>query len=306
MTYYIIRRLLLLIPTLIGITLVSFLILQLVPGDPARLIAGMAAEEEDVEKIRVKLGLDKPILVQYGVFLSNIARGDFGDSIATKNAVINEVWPRFLNTIRLAIFGIALAITVGIIIGVIAGIYHNGVIDHLSMVFVLLGISTPAFWLGLLLILLFSVHLGWLPSGGVTGWQSMILPGITIASAPTAMIARVARSSIVEVLRQDYIKTARAKGQKEWKIIYSHALKNALIPTITIAGLQFGYMIGSAVLVETIFTWPGLGRMVVFSITQRDYPMVQGGVLIFAFAFVLVNIIVDILYTWIDPRITYD
>jgi len=306
MIYYIIRRLLMLIPTLIGITFVSFLILQLVPGDPARVIAGIEAEEEVVEAIRESLGLHKPIIVQYWMFVKNVAKGDFGESIRTKRRVIDEVWPRFLNTVRLSLVSIVIAFFVGITIGTIAGVYRNSAIDYSTMVLILLGISTPSFWSGLLFILVFSVYLGWLPAGGFTGIQSVVLPAITLAAGPAAMTARMARASILDVLRQDYIKTALAKGQKESKVIYKHALKNALIPTVTIIGLQFGYLIGGAVLVETIFTWPGLGRLIVQSIDSRDYPVVQGGVLIFASSFVFINLAVDILYTYIDPRVTYE
>ena len=306
MIYYIIRRLLMLIPTLIGITFVSFLILQLVPGDPARVIAGIEAEEEVVEAIRESLGLHKPIILQYWMFVKNVAKGDFGESIRTKHRVIDEVWPRFLNTVRLSLVSIVIAFFVGITIGTIAGVYRNSSIDYSTMVLILLGISTPSFWSGLLFILVFSVYLGWFPAGGFTGIQSIVLPAITLAAGPAAMTARMARASILDVLRQDYIKTALAKGQKESKVIYKHALKNALIPTVTIIGLQFGYLIGGAVLVETIFTWPGLGRLIVQAIDSRDYPVVQGGVLIFASSFVFINLAVDILYTYIDPRVTYE
>jgi len=295
-----------LIPTLVGITLVSFLILQFVPGDPARTIAGDEATEEDVQALRVRLGLDRPIFIQYGIFLKNIVKGNFGESIRTQNTVIAEVWPRFLNTLRLALASIVIAFFFGIALGTVAAIYQNSTIDHTTMGIVLLGISTPTFWSGLIIVLIFSVYLGWFPSGGAEGFSSLVLPTITLAAPCIAMAARMTRSSMLEVLRQDYIKTARAKGQKESKVVYIHALRNALIPTITIIGLQFGYLMGGAVLVETIFTWPGLGRLIVSSISGRDYPMVQGGVMIFAFSFILVNLIVDILYTYLDPRITYE
>jgi len=306
MINYIIRRLLMLIPTLVGITLVSFLILQLVPGDPARTIAGQDAEEEAVEALRIRLGLDKPIFLQYCIFLKNVVSGNFGKSISTQNEVIAEVWPHFLNTVRLALVSVVISLFVGIGLGTVAAIYQNTTIDHITMGVVLLGISTPTFWAGLIIILVFSINLGWFPSGRAEGFSSLVLPAITLAAPAIAMSARMTRSSMLEVLRQDYIKTARAKGQKESKVIYKHALKNALIPTITIVGLQFGYLMGGSVLVEVIFTWPGLGRLIVSSISARDYPLVQGGVLFFAFSFILVNLLVDILYTYLDPRITYE
>lgn len=294
------------IPILLGITFISFLILQLVPGDPARTIAGDAAEEDVVQALRVQLGLDKPIIIQYGVFLKNVIRGNFGKSIVTKNDVIDEVWPRYLKTIQLALLSTIIAFFIGIFLGTIAAIYNNTKIDHITMVIALLGISTPSFWSGLIIILIFSIYLGWFPSGGAYELKSIVLPAITLAGPAAAMTARMIRSSLLEVLRQDYIKTARAKGQKEFKVIYKHALKNALIPTITMVGLQFGFNIGGAVLVETIFTWPGLGRLIVNSVSTRDYPMLQCGVLIFAFSFVLVNLLVDILYAYLDPRVTYE
>ena len=306
MISYVIRRCFILIPTLVGITLISFLILQLVPGDPARMIAGVEANEKDIEAVRHQLGLDKPVLLQYGIFLKNLAKGDLGESIRTKNSVVYEIWPRLINTVRLALASLIISLPIGLIAGTIAAIRQNTIIDYVTMVCVLLGISTPTFWSGLILVLIFSVHLGWFPSGGAEGLMSLVLPAVTLGAATAAMTARMIRSSLLDVLRQDYIRTARAKGQKESKVISNHALKNALIPTVTVVGLQFGYLLGGAVLVETIFTWPGLGRLIVDSIFIRDYPVVQGGIMFFAFSFVLVNLIVDVLYAYLDPRITYE
>ena len=302
---YIFRRLLMLFPLLVGITIVSFLILQTVPGDPARIIAGMDADEEMVQKVRHELGLDRSIPIQYLSFLTNVARGDFGRSIRTGHPVVKEIFPRFLNTARLAIASILIAFLFGVAAGVIAAWHQNGAIDYGVMLLVLLGISTPTFWSGLLLILIFSISLGLLPSGGAQGWLHLILPAVTLAAPSAAITARMTRSSMLEVLREDYIKTARAKGQTEFKVFINHALRNALIPTVTVAGLQFGYLLGGAVLVETIFTWPGLGWLIVNAIFSRDYPVVQAGVMIFAFCFVLVNLLVDILYTLLDPRVSY-
>jgi peptide/nickel transport system permease protein len=306
MISYVVRRCFILVPTLIGITLISFLILQLVPGDPARMIAGVEAKEEDIVAVRHQLGLDKPILIQYGIFLKNLLRGNLGESIRTKNSVVYEIWPRLINTVKLALASLIISLPIGLIMGTIAAIRQNTIVDYVMMVCVLLGISTPTFWSGLILALIFSVHLGWFPSGGAGGVMSLVLPSVTLAAATAAMTARMIRSSLLDVLRQDYIRTARAKGQKESKVISKHALKNALIPTVTVVGLQFGYLLGGAVLVETIFTWPGLGRLIVDSIFIRDYPVVQGGIMFFAFSFVLVNLIVDVLYAYLDPRITYE
>ena len=306
MLHYVLRRLLMLVPTLIGITFVSFLILQLVPGDPASFAAGQDADAATIATVRKELGLDKSIPHQYGLFLANVVKGDFGRSMVTRSAVAHEIWPRFLDTTRLALASILIAIVVGTLLGTLAAVYHNSWIDRATMIVVLFGISTPTFWSGLVIILIFSVHLGWFPSGGAEGFRSIILPAVTLAAPALAMASRMTRSSMLDVLRQDYIKTARAKGQKERNIIFNHALKNALIPTVTIIGLQFGYLMGGAVLVETIFSWPGLGRLIVSSISTRDYPMVQGGVLLFAFSFVLVNLLIDFLYTYLDPRIVYE
>ena len=295
-----------LIPILIGITFISFSILQVVPGDPARVIAGIEATESDVQAVRQQLGLDRPILVQYGIFLKNVIRGRMGESIRTQRDVIKEIWPRFVNTVKLAIVSITISLIIGILLGSVAAMHRNTTVDYAATIFVLLGISTPTFWSGLLLALIFSVYLGWLPSGGAAGLSSIILPAVTLAAPVTAMTARMVRSSLLEVLKQDYIRTARAKGQKESKVVIGHALKNALIPTVTVVGLQFGYLMGGAVLVETIFTWPGLGRLIVDSIFTRDYPVVQGGIMIFSFSFVVINLIVDLLYAYLDPRISYE
>jgi ABC-type dipeptide/oligopeptide/nickel transport system permease component len=294
------------IPTLIAITMVSFFILQVVPGDPARAMAGIEANEKDVQAIRKQLGLDKPIYVQYGIFLKHIVQGDFGQSIRSRDDVIKQIWPRFLNTLRLAVASISLSIVIGIIAGVIAATRRNSGIDYLTMGLVLVGISAPTFWTGLLLILVFSVFTGWFPAGGTGGFLSLVLPAITLAAPSAAVTARMTRSSMLEVLQMDYIKTARAKGQKEMKVVFKHALKNALMPTITIVGMQFGYLMGGAVLVETVFTWPGVGWVLVDAIFAKDYPVVQAGVIFIAASFVFVNLAVDLLYSYVNPRITYE
>lgn len=294
-----------LIPTLVGITLVSFLILQLIPGDPARTIAGLEADEEVVQAVRMQLGLDRPLLVQYGRFLKNTVTGNLGESIRTRNEVVAEIWPRFLNTLQLAVISIAVSIVFGVVTGTLAATRHNSLVDYVTTVMVLLGISTPTFWSGLIVVLIFSVHLGWFPSGGAQGPASLVLPALTLAAPSAAITSRMTRSSMLEALKQDYIRTARAKGQNEFHVVWGHALKNALIPTVTIVGLQFGYLMGGAVLVETVFTWPGLGRLIVDAILTRDYPVVQAGVMLFSITFVVINLVVDLLYNYLDPRITY-
>ena len=306
MVAYVARRILMLIPILVCITLVSFFILQAIPGDPARVIAGIDAREDQVQVIRHELGLDKPIYVQYGIFLKNVIQLNFGQSIRSKDDVIKQVWPRFKKTLLLAVASIAISITIGILAGVIASTKQNTALDYIISVTFLLGISAPTFWIGLLLMLFFSVWAGWFPAGGIDSMSSIVLPAVTLAAPSTAVTARMTRASMLEVLRMDYIKTARAKGQREVKVVFKHALKNALMPTVTVVGIQFGFLMGGSVLVETVFSWPGLGWLVVDAIFAKDYPVVQACVMFFAFSFVLANLAVDILYTYINPRVTYD
>ena len=306
MIAYIIRRVLMLIPTLLAVTVGSFLILHLIPGDPARVMAGLEASEEIVESLRHRLGLDKPIYVQYAIFLKNISKLNFGESIRSQDAVIKQILPRFKNTLILSLVSISISTLIGILAGVLASVRQNTITDYTITTLVLLGISAPSFWLGLLLILFFSVYLGIFPAGGMLEIKSIVLPAITLAGGASAMTARMMRSSMLETLRMDYIKAARAKGQREYKVIFKHALKNALMPTITIVGIQFGYLMGGSVLVETVFSWPGLGWLTVDAIFAKDYPVVQACVIFFAFSFVFVNLAVDIVYAYISPKMTYD
>jgi peptide/nickel transport system permease protein len=306
MIAYIIRRVLMLVPTLLAVTVGSFLILHLIPGDPARVMAGLEASEEIVESLRHRLGLDKPIYVQYAIFLKNISKLNFGESIRSQDAVIKQILPRFKNTLILSLVSISISTLIGILAGVLASVRQNTITDYTITTLVLLGISAPSFWLGLLLILFFSVFLGIFPAGGMLEIKSIVLPAITLAGGASAMTARMMRSSMLETLRMDYIKAARAKGQREYKVIFKHALKNALMPTITIVGIQFGYLMGGSVLVETVFSWPGLGWLTVDAIFAKDYPVVQACVLFFAFSFVFVNLAVDVVYAYISPKMTYD
>ncbi len=301
---YILRRVMLLIPVIIGVTFIIFTMMYLTPGDPAKIMLGESAKAEDVARLREELGLDKPYLVQFGNYVKKaVLEQDIGRSYITKRPVSTEVMGRFPVTLKLAAFSILIAVAIGIPIGIVSATKQYSLFDNVSMVVALLGVSMPNFWQGLLLILLFSVSLGWLPASGFSSFKHMILPAVTIGTSTAAVITRMTRSSMLEVIRQDYIRTARAKGQVESKVVNRHALKNALIPIITVVGLQFGYLLGGAVLTESIFAVPGVGRLMVDSIKTRDFPVVQGAVLFIAITFSIVNLFVDIMYAYVDPRI---
>lgn len=301
---YIARRLLLLVPVIIGVTFIIFSMMYFTPGDPARIILGESAKAEDVSRLREELGLNDPYFVQFGNYVKKaVLEQDIGKSYVTKRPVVTEITDRFPTTLKLAAFSIIIAVVIGIPIGIISATKQYSLFDNVSMVLALIGVSMPNFWQGLLLILFFSVYLGWLPSSGFSSFKHMILPAVTIGTSTIAVITRMTRSSMLEVVRQDYIRTARAKGQVESKVINHHALKNALIPIITVIGIQFGYLLSGAVLTESIFAVPGVGRLMVQSIKERDFPVVQGSVLFIAVAFSLVNLLVDILYAYVDPRI---
>jgi ABC-type dipeptide/oligopeptide/nickel transport system permease component len=305
MFQYVLKRLLSTIPVLIGISLLLFFMLRMLPGDPAQVLAGQMASQEDIKNIRQQLGLDKPIIVQYGIFLSRLAKLDLGRSARTQAPVINEVWARLPNTMLLAVAAISLACLFGIPAGIISSVRPYTWIDYLFTSMALFGISMPVFWLGLMLIVIFSLVLRWLPAGGIGSWKHVLLPSFTLAAFVVAFITRITRASMIETLSQDYTTTARSKGLKEQVVIVKHALKNALIPIVTVVGLQFGLLLGGAVLTETVFAWPGLGRLIVDSILARDYPVIQGTILIFGLLYILVNLVVDLLYAYIDPRIRY-
>ncbi len=301
---YVLRRVMLLIPVIIGVTFIIFTMMYLTPGDPARIMLGESAKAEDVARLREELGLDKPYLIQFGNYVKKaVLEQDIGRSYSTKRPVTEEVLGRFPVTLKLAAFSIVIAVAIGIPIGIVSATRQYSLFDNVSMVIALLGVSMPNFWQGLLLILLFSVSLGWLPASGFSSFKHMILPAVTIGTSTAAVITRMTRSSMLEVIRQDYIRTARAKGQVESKVVNRHALKNALIPIITVVGLQFGYLLSGAVLTESIFAVPGVGRLMVESIKTRDFPVVQGAVLFIAVTFSFVNLFVDIMYAYVDPRI---
>ena len=303
---YLIKRLLSTIPVLIGISLLLFFMLRMLPGDPAQVLAGQMATPQEIENIRHQLGLDRPIYEQYAVYMSHLVRFDLGRSARTQNPVIDEIWARLPNTLLLAVVAITLACLFGIPAGIISAVRPYSWIDYLVTLSALFGISMPVFWLGLMLVVLFAVILQWLPAGGTGSWQHVILPSVTLASFVVAFIARMTRSTMLETLSQDFTTTARSKGLTEKVVIVKHALKNALIPIITVVGLQFGLLLGGTVLTETVFAWPGLGRLIVDSILARDYPVIQGAILIFGLLYIFVNLMVDLIYAFVDPRIRYD
>ncbi|MBD2012887.1 ABC transporter permease [Microcoleus sp. FACHB-53] len=332
---YILKRLLNLIPVLLGITLLVFVLLHLIPGDPAQILAGTRATPEIVEGIREQLGLNKPLPVQYILFLGNLLRFNLGNSIMSGASIIQEIAIRWPATFELSVAAMFIALILGIPAGVLAAVRKNSAIDNLTMSGSLVGVSMPVFWLGLLLIYLFAVNWQWLPPGlrisqevassfkPLTGfyvldallqlnWNALkdvlahlVLPALTLSTIPLAIIARITRSAMLEVLSQDYIRTARAKGVLERWVIFKHALKNALLPVVTIIGLQFGTLLSGAILTETIFSWPGIGFWIYDGILNRDYPVVQGGVIFVSISFVLINLLVDISYAFLDPRIQY-
>ena len=306
MIQYTVRRLLLAIPTLFGVTLLVFSMLRMLPGDPAQAMAGVHATQEYVEQVRRTLGLDQPLYVQYGRFMAGLFRGDLGTSIRTGLPVSREVWSRLIPTLELTLVSLFLATFFGVAVGVISSTKPYSVFDYTSMFGALVGLSAPVFWLGLMLMLLFSVRLGWLPAAGRAGPVNLILPSVTLAASSVALVARFTRSTMLEVMRQDYVNTARAKGLRQRSVVLRHALRNALIPIVTILGLRFGALLSGAVLTETVFAWPGVGRLMVDSISARDYPVVQGAVLLLALAFVVINLVVDLLYGVVNPRIQYD
>ena len=306
MVSYILRRIVMLIPVLFGVTLVSFSLLHLVPGDPAEVLGGQEASKADIDRIRKEYGLDRPLVVQYAHFVGNAVRGDLGISIQSRHPVRELLLQRLAFTLQLALASVLVAAALGLLAGIISSTRQYSFFDTASMLGALFGISMPIFWLGLLLILVFAANLQWLPSGGTGSIRHLILPAIALGSASAAVIARMTRASMLEVTRQDYIRTARATGYQERVVIFRHALKNAMIPVLTVFGLEFGSMLGGAVLTETVFSLPGIGRLLVEGIFARDYPVVQGAMILVASTFVLVNLLTDVAYAFFDPRIRYE
>lgn len=334
MTSYVIRRILSLIPTLLGVSIIVFMFLRMIPGDPALALAGEHATEANVERIREEFGLNKPLYEQYLTYMGKVLQGDLGRSILSRRPIMDEIRGRFPATIELSLCALTVALIVGVPAGIISATRRNSIFDNMAMVGSLLGISMPIFWLGLMLNWFFAVRLGWLPSvtrldsgielqritnllivdSIITGnpeallnaIKHLILPAIALGTIPMAIIARMTRSAMLEVLEQDYMRTARAKGLVERVVIMRHALKNALLPVITIIGLQVGVLLSGAVLTETIFAWPGIGRWLYLSILARDYPIVQGMALFITVLFLVINLLVDLSYAVVDPRIRYE
>lgn len=300
---YIFKRILMLVPIILGVSFLVFFIISMTPGDPATIILGEEADPASVEALREEMGLNKPLIVQYANYMLGLFKGDLGKSYNTGKDVFSEIIARYPATFTLTFWSMVVAVIIAIPIGIISATRQYSLTDSISMVVALLGVSMPNFWLGLMLILLFSLKLGLLPSGGASSLKSIILPAITLGTGAAAIVTRMTRSSMLEVVRQDYIRTAKAKGVKDKRVIRKHALRNALIPIVTVVGLQFGRLLGGAVLTETVFAYPGIGRLMVDSIRSKDSPMVLGTIIIFAITFSIVNLLIDILYAYIDPRI---
>ena len=331
MSRFILHRFVSLIPTLLGISVLVFFMIHLIPGDPAEMMLGERASEQSLRQVREELGLDKPLYVQYGRFMSRLVRGDLGRAFKTNEKITTEIAERFPATIELSIAAMIIATVFGMTAGIISATRQYSIFDYTSMVFSLVGVSMPIFWLGLVLMIIFSLNLGWLPLSGrlsydvsletvtriylldsvlTRNWPAfkdalwhLVMPAFTLSTIPMAIIARITRSSMLEVLRQDYIRTARAKGLAPRVVYLKHGLKNALIPVITVIGLQFGILMGGAILTETIFAWPGIGKWILDAVYARDFHAVQGGTMLVAATFVLINMLVDILYAWVNPRI---
>jgi peptide/nickel transport system permease protein len=303
---YIIRRLLWAIPVILGVSTFVFFFIHLIPGDPVELMLGESAEPADKAALREELGLNKPIFQQYTQFLWRLAQGNLGRSLHTHKPVLQSILVRYPATLELTFAALGIAVIIAIPVGVMAATRRYSWLDNGSMFLALLGVSMPNFWLGPLFIILFSINLGWLPVSGRGGWDHLILPAITLGMAMAAILTRMTRSSVLEVIHEDYIRTARAKGLRESVVIFKHALRNALIPVITLIGLQFGALLSGAVITETIFAWPGIGRLTIEAINKRDYPLVQGCILVIALSYVLVNLVTDLIYSLVDPRIRYE
>lgn len=305
MTKYIFRRLAMLIPILFGVSILVFLVMRLIPGDPARQSLGPEATGDQVEALRKAWRLDEPVPVQYFSWLERALTGDLGRSTVSRVPVVEELASRFPATLELTLAAMVVSIVVGLSFGIAGAVWHNSPIDRLTTLTALLGICTPSFWLGLLLLLAFSVKLNWFPAAGAGGISHLVLPALTLGIGAAAIVARVTRSSMIEVLADDYIRTARSKGMRERAVVTQHALKNAMIPVLTILGLEFGGLLAGSVVTETVFSYPGIGQLLIKSIGNRDFPIVQGALLLFSLQFVIINLVVDLLYAKADPRIQF-
>lgn len=305
MLRYIIKRILSAIPVLFIVITAVFFAFKMIPGDPAIMYAGEQADPETLERVRHELGLDRPVLTQYALYISRLVRGDMGKSFIVKKPVAGEVFYRFQNTLKLSVVAIIIAIILGIAFGLVSAVKYETGVDYFLTVVSISGISIPVFWLAMLLMYVFSIQLKLLPMAGSASWKNYIMPATCLAAYSVAFITRMTRSALLELVGDDFVRTARAKGVKERIVLFRHILKNALIPIITVVGLRFGYMLGGAIITETVFAWPGMGRLLVTSVKHRDIPMIQGCLLVFAVSFVLVNLIVELLYGIVDPRVRY-
>ncbi|HEX4348191.1 MAG TPA: nickel ABC transporter permease [Vicinamibacterales bacterium] len=306
MIRFLIRRLLLTVPVLVGVATLVFLLIHLVPGDPAQLMLGESAAPSDVAELRTRLGMDKPLYIQYGAFMKGAATGNLGTSFRTNQPVVALIRERMPATFELAFAAMAAAMLVAIPLGVVAAANAGGFLDHAATTLALLGISLPNFWLGPLLAIVFSIELGWLPVSGRDSLANLVLPAITLGAPFAAILARTTRASVIEELGEPYVLAARARGVSRARAILRHAFRNSLIPIVTVVGLQFGSVLTGAVITETIFAWPGVGRLLIQSINARDYPAVQGCILLIAVTYVAMNVLVDLAYGWLDPRIRYE
>jgi peptide/nickel transport system permease protein len=306
MSYYILRRLAQIVPLTLLVATLVFSLIHLIPGDPVEMMLGEGAQRGDVEALRAHLGLDRPLLEQYGSYLSGLVRGDLGRSLHFGVPVTELLAQHYPATLELAFAAMLVALVVSLPLGMLAAFYRGGWVDHLSRFLALLGVSMPNFWLGPMLILAFSISLGVFPVSGRSGFASLVLPAITLGTALAGLLTRMIRSSLAEELHRDYLVTARAKGLRQSVVVVRHAFKNALVPVITVIGLQFGALLTGAIITETIFSWPGLGRLIIQAIRLRDYPLIQGGILVIALTYVLLNLLTDLLYAWLDPRIRYE
>ncbi|MFO1139306.1 MAG: glutathione ABC transporter permease GsiC [Paracoccus sp. (in: a-proteobacteria)] len=302
---YLVKRLIATIPVILLVAVCVFGFVHMLPGDPARLIAGMDASPEDVLAVRKSLGLDQPLAEQFVHYVSRVLHGDFGTSLKTRRPVVEEIGQRLMPTVWLTVFAMAWSVVAGLLIGVISAVKRGRWPDYVGMIIAVSGISFPPFWLGLLLISVFSVRLGWFPTGGYGTWQHFVMPSFTLGVGVAAVMARFTRSAFIEIAREDYVRTARAKGVPERSVIWHHALRNALIPIITMVGLQFGFLLGGSIVVETVFSWPGVGRLLVDSVSLRDYPVIQALILLFSIQFIVINLLVDVLYVFANPEIRY-
>lgn len=306
MVRFIVRRLILTIPVLLGVATLVFALLHLVPGDPAQVMLGESAAASDVDELRTRLGLDRPLPAQYLQFIRGVVQGDFGTSFRYGTPVFQEIAQRLPNTLQLALAAMSVAIVIAIPLGVLGALYRGQAIDQAAMTVSLVGISMPNFWLGPLLAIVFAVGLGWLPVSGIGDWRHLVLPAVTLGAALAAILARMTRASLIEELRELYVLAARARGLSQTRAVLRHALRNSLIPVVTILGLQFGAVLTGTIITETIFAWPGVGRLLIQAINFRDYPLIQGCILFIASTYVMVNLLVDLAYGWLDPRIRYE